>query len=95
MKKLSLKSKILLGAFLVGGLGAGATEAVKTVSALQETRYNWTSTSIAPENPSSSLPNQTRAGAIDHFGCENGSQLCASGTRVSGSGPATDQLQYN
>ncbi|MEH6308946.1 hypothetical protein H8S90_01355 [Olivibacter sp. SDN3] len=93
MKKLSSKSKILLGAFLLGSSIAVATELANQPNA-QETRYDWESTSIAPENPSSSLQNATTQEAIDHYGCENGANVCANGEKVSGPGPDATTLNF-
>lgn len=83
MKKLSLKSKILLGAFLVGGLGAGATEVVSNVVNAQQAIYDW-------ESNVPGQPNQqglTVSQATSFYGCASGNQICAEGTLVEGSGP--------
>ncbi len=85
MKKLSLKSKILLGAILMGGTVAGA-HTISNIPSAQETRYDWVGEDDAPENPGGTLNNQTVSQAIGHFGCSEGDNECAKGTRVSGTG---------
>ena len=85
MKKLSLKSKFLLGAVLMGGTVAGAHTISKVPSA-QETRYNWVGEDDAPDNPGGTLNNQTIARALEHFGCDEGENECAKGTVSSGTG---------
>ncbi|QNL47902.1 hypothetical protein H8S90_13850 [Olivibacter sp. SDN3] len=70
--------------------GAVAAKLLDTPAA-QEPVYQWQSTNIAPENPNSNAQ-LTRPDAISYFGCENGNQLCAEGTLVSGSGDETSEL---
>lgn len=94
MKKLSLKSKILLSAILLGGGIAGAHTLSNAPSA-QESRYNWKASNDAPENPGQQLNNQTVSQAEDHFGCDGATNLCATGTKVSGSGPTTQIINYD
>lgn len=94
MRRLSLKSKILLSAFLLAA-GAAVGHEIALMPTAQEGVYNWTSTSIAPSNPNSTYNGRTRSEAITRFGCENGAQTCATGTKVSGSGPDTDVLRHN
>lgn len=94
MKKLSLKSKILLGTILMGGTFAGAHAVVNTPDA-QESTYNWKAEDNAPQNPGGTLNNQTVSQAIQHFGCEQGNDPCATGSRISGSGPNTVLLEFN
>lgn len=93
MKKLSLKSKILLVAFLIGGFGAGAHE-LAMMSTAQASLYDWESTSIAPEFPNSTLNDATRTQAINHFGCENGADLCVRG-EWSGGAPGDPVVELN
>lgn len=76
MKKLSLKSKILLGAILLGGTAAGAQVISKLPSA-EEQRYDWNGEG---PNHSGMLPNSTIEEAVDAFGCqEDAPTLCATG----------------
>jgi hypothetical protein len=92
MKK--FKTGLLALALVVA---VGGTFATKVASAAKRSdpTYNWTSASIAPSNPSSTLNNATRAVAVDHFGCDQGTQDCADGTKVSGTGSNTAILQIN
>ncbi|WP_185218094.1 hypothetical protein [Sphingobacterium mizutaii] len=90
MKKLSLKSKILLSAILLGGGIAGAQTLVNMPMAADPI-YNWKSET----DPNNNLSNQSVANAIDHYGCELGNDPCATGTRVSGTGPNTVTLKFN
>lgn len=93
MKKLSLKSKILLGAILMGGTFAGAHAVVNTPDA-QEERYDWTGTPAAPDNPNQPLSDKTVQEAQRFYGCDGDADICATGTPVSGIGPnATINLQ--
>lgn len=94
MKKLSLKSKILLSAILLGGGIAGAQTLVNMPKAADPT-YDWTSNANAPQNPSSTLDDKTIEQAMDHFGCEGEGPVCASGELVSGSGDATATIRLN
>lgn len=76
MKKLSLKSKFLLGAILMGGMVAGAHEIANMPDA-QEQRYDWDGEG---PNHTGSLPNATLAEALIAYGCEeNAPTLCATG----------------
>ncbi|MGO3307509.1 MAG: hypothetical protein ACTILG_12685 [Sphingobacterium sp.] len=85
MKKISLRSKILLGAVLLGGTFAGAHAFVNLPGA-QETRYDWTGAPNAPNNPGGTLDNQTEAQASTHFGCEGETEVCAIGVATDGVG---------
>lgn len=88
MKKLSLKSKILLGAILLGGTAAGA-QVISKLPKMEEPRYNWTGAPNAPENPGQMLLDTSIADAKEHFGCEGTDQVCATGTLPEGGGSVT------
>ena len=75
MKNLSLKSKILLAAIMIGSLGAGATTLANMPDA-QDPIYDWVGDG---PNGSGSFTG-TRAEAVEHYGCNNGIQVCAQGT---------------
>lgn len=94
MKKISLKSKILLGAILIGGSMAGAHAFVNSPNP-QEPRYNWEAESNSPLNPGGILLNQTVSEAEDHFGCKGEEKPCATGELESGNGPETVFLRFN
>ena len=94
MKKLSLKSKILLGAILMGGTVAGAHTLSKVPSA-QESTYDWQAEPNAPENPGQTLLGKTIEEAADHFGCEGDDNLCATGARVSGTGDKVAEINFD
>lgn len=83
MKKLNLKSKLLLGAILMGGTVAGAHAFVNLPNPQQQT-YDWTGAPNAPNNPGGSLDNQTIGQALLHFGCEGETNLCATGVATDG-----------
>ncbi len=85
MKKLSLKSKLLLGAILMGGTIAGAHAFVNLPNP-QDPTYDWVGEPNAPNNPSGTLDDQTIGQALLHFGCSEGETPCANGERVSGEG---------
>lgn len=91
MKK--FKSGLLAVALLAGISGAFVSQIHATTK--QTTLYNWTSTSTAPKNPSSTLDNASVSSAESHFGCSTGSIDCADGTKVSGPGPSTAQILHN
>jgi len=78
MKKLSLKSRILLGAILIGGSMAGAHAFVNSPN-LDEPIYDWTAENNSPQNPGGVLPNATITQAKAYFGCTEGLNLCAEG----------------
>lgn len=90
----TVKVSLLALVFTVG-IGGAVVQKIQAAPKPVDTFYNWTSSSIAPNHPSSNLSNSTRSTAINYYGCDTGADLCASGTRVSGSGPATAQLQLN
>ncbi len=46
-------------------------------------------------NPNQTDFNANLSDAIEHFGCENGSDPCALGTKVSGDGPNSAELDTN
>lgn len=94
MKKLSLKSKFLLGAILMGGMVAGA-QTISHMSNEDDPKYDWTSTAIAPNHPSSQLPEETEAQAKLHFGCGGEGAVCATGELVSGDGDPTATIRLN
>lgn len=85
MRKLSLKSKILLSAILLGGGIAGAQTLVNMPKAADPT-YNWKGSSDAPLNPNGNLNNKTTEQAEQHFGCSGAADICATGVPTSGSG---------
>jgi hypothetical protein len=90
----TLKNGVLAIALIGGVAGAFVTKAAHAAKPV-DTFYNWTSTSIAPDNPSSTLDDATVSQAETHFGCTTGSQDCADGTKVSGPGSPTAQIRFN
>ncbi len=90
----TLKKSLWAIALIAGVGGAFATKAAHAAKPV-DTFYNWTSTSIAPENPSSTLNDATVVQAEDHFGCTSGSQDCADGVKQSGPGSPTAQIRLN
>lgn len=84
--KLNLKSKILLGAIMMGGMAAGAN----TISNLpnpNDEKYDWTGTPEAPDNPGQPLLDRTIEEAQSFYDCDGEGDICATGTPVSGVGP--------
>ena len=75
MSKLNFKSKIQLAAIMIGSLGAGATEIVKSVSNAGAQTYDWEGDG---PNGSGSFTG-SRNEAIQHYGCEEGAVDCAIG----------------
>jgi hypothetical protein len=90
----TLKKSLLAIALIAGIGGAFATKAAHAAKPV-DTFYNWTSTSAAPLNPSSTLPNSTVTEAQDHFGCTNGTVDCADGVKQSGPGSPTAQIRID
>ncbi|MES2109824.1 MAG: hypothetical protein V4577_13785 [Bacteroidota bacterium] len=90
----NLKRGFLAVALIAGVSGAFLTKAAHAAKPV-DTLYNWTSTSIAPSNPSSTYNGHTVLEAENHFGCVNGAQDCADGIKVSGPGSGTFQLRFN
>lgn len=90
----NLKRGVLAIALIAGVSGAFVTKAAHAAKPA-EAIYNWTSTSIAPSNPSSTYNGHNVTDAENHFGCVNGAQDCADGLKVSGTGPNTVQLRFN
>ena len=88
MKRLNLKAKVLLAAFILGGGAAGATEVIKQIAWAQLPLYDWTShVSGKPDIDSTSVPE-----ASEFYGCSSGMPICAQGQLVEGSGQATVTL---
>lgn len=79
MKKLNVKSQILLGALLLGAGAAGAHH-IATLPAADDTVYNWTRAAGSPEpgemNP---LLNATIEQAEKNYGCSGAGDVCAIG----------------
>lgn len=79
MKKLNLKSQLLLGALLLGASAAGAHHAANLPKA-SDTLYNWTRVGgMEQSGETDPLPSASRDTAIQNYGCENGSETCAIG----------------
>ncbi|QNL49788.1 hypothetical protein H8S90_24290 [Olivibacter sp. SDN3] len=94
MKKLSLKSKILLGALLLGSGGATAN-AINGKVVFQETTYNWTHFNTDGSPSGLFLLGATISNARTTLGCPGLTNIvCASGERVSGSGPMIATIYY-
>lgn len=68
MKKLNLKSKILLAALLLGS-GVAVASTISNLPAVDDPLYFW----------SEELPAATVEEARNHFGCSSGSVICAYG----------------
>lgn len=94
MKKLRLKSKILLGAIMMGGMAAGA-HAFSNLPNPADPTYRWTSSPDAPNHPSEVLDNATAETAKGYFECDGDGETCATGTLVSGDpgSPATAEIK--
>ncbi|HMR18536.1 MAG TPA: hypothetical protein PKA53_04485 [Sphingobacterium sp.] len=86
MKKLSLKSKLLLSAILMGGMVAGAHTISNLPNPLEET-YDWTGEPNAPLHPNGTLDDKTPTEAEEHYGCAGEEEVCAIGVPTSGTGP--------
>jgi len=84
----SLKTTILSLALLAGVTGAFVTKAASSANAQDPTVYNWTK---------SGSPNYqgTVSGAQSNYNCAGAGAVCATGTRVSGSGPLTATIRFN
>jgi hypothetical protein len=92
MKKLKIS---MLAVLFTVGIGGAVVQKIQAAPKLVDTFYDWTSTSIAPNHPSSNLSNQTSAQATTYFGCSSGSRVCATGSKVSGPGSSTAELDRN
>jgi hypothetical protein len=80
MKK-SLKVSLLALVFTVG-IGGAVVQKISAAPKPFDSTYNWTSTSAAPENPSSTLSNATISDAQNRFGCSGVSAVCANGVNT-------------
>ena len=94
MKKLNLKSQLLLGALLLGAGAAGAHH-IATIPADDDTLYNWQRAAGSPEeheiNP---LMNATVEEAQENYGCAGNGETCATG--VNPSNPLqTAEIKFN
>jgi spermidine/putrescine-binding protein len=92
MKK--LKNSMLAIALLAGISGAFITKAAQA-SKRVDTLYNWTGASNAPQNPGAQLNDATVATANANYGCNTGTNICATGTKVSGPGPASATIFFH
>jgi hypothetical protein len=84
----SLKTTILSLALLAGVTGAFATKAVSSAKIQDPTIYNWT-------KPGSPNYQGTVSAAQSNYNCLGAGAVCATGTRVSGSGPLTATIRFN
>lgn len=75
-------------ALLAGVTGAFATKVVGSANAQNPTVYNW----AKPGSPSFQ---GTVSGAQSNYNCSGLGAVCATGTRVSGSGPLTAIIRFN
>lgn len=78
---------------LMLGISGAVFSTVQAMPKQGSPTYDWTSTAIAPLNPSSNLANATVSAATTHFGCSTGPRVCANGTLHSGSGAPTAQIK--
>lgn len=77
MKK-SLKVSLLALVFTVG-IGGAVVQKISAAPKQFDSTFNWTSSSAAPENPSTTLSNATISEAQAHFGCNGVAAVCATG----------------
>jgi hypothetical protein len=92
MKK--LKTSILAIALIAGISGAFVTKTAHASKPV-DTLYDWNSASNAPQNPGTELDNATVTTATANFGCNSGTNICATGTKVSGPGPASATIFFH
>lgn len=94
MKKLNVKSQILLGALLLGAGAAGAHH-VANLPKADDTLYNWSRAAGSPEeNEINPLMGATVEEAQDNYGCEGDGNTCATG--VNPSNPLqTAEIKFN
>lgn len=83
----SLKTTILSLALLAGVTGAFATKAASSTN-VQAPIYNW----VKPGSPNYQ---GTVSGAQSNYNCLGAGAVCATGTRVSGSGPLTAFIRFD
>jgi hypothetical protein len=84
----NLKTTILSLALLAGVTGAFATKATVSAKVQTPTVYNWT-------KPGSPNYQGTVPGAQSNYNCSGAGAVCATGTRVSGTGPLTATIRFN
>lgn len=82
----SLKTTILSLALLAGVAGAFATKAKE--AKLQAPIYEWT-------KPGSPNYQGTVSGAQSNYNCFGTGAVCATGTKISGTGPLTVSIRFN
>jgi len=92
MKK--LKNSVLAIAMVAGISGAFMTQTAHG-SKRVDTFYDWTGASNAPQNPGAQLNNATVATATANYGCNSGTIVCATGTKVSGPGSGHATLFFH
>ncbi|MFC0318670.1 MULTISPECIES: hypothetical protein [Olivibacter] len=81
MKKLSLKPKILLTAFILGGSIAGATEIAQRITSSQQQTLSWQKYDRETQQPVGSPFNDTEANVREDLGCNDETEsICATGT---------------
>jgi hypothetical protein len=77
----TLKVSLLALVFTVG-IGGAIVQKISAAPKQFDSTYNWTSTSAAPDNPSSTLSGATISAAETHFGCAGNGPLCATGVNT-------------
>ncbi|WP_256006816.1 hypothetical protein [Pedobacter deserti] len=84
----SLKTTILSLAVLAGVTGALVTNAAESTVGQDPTVYNWT-------KPGSPNFQGTVSAAQSNYNCSGAGSVCATGTRVSGTGPLNATIRFN
>lgn len=90
MKKLSLKSKVLLGAFFLASSVAAAQEVVYRMTNLQQPEYNWQRIDGQPTDAFTGTQSQ----AETRYGCSGDGADCARGVDPNGELPDV-VIQHN
>jgi hypothetical protein len=90
----TLKTSLLAIALMAGISGALVSQTAQASKPV-DARYDWTGASNAPQNPGAQLNNATVTTATSFYGCNSGTNVCASGNKVSGPGPNSASIFFH
>lgn len=85
----------MLAIALMAGISGALVSQTAHASKPVDTFYDWTGASNAPQNPGAQLNNATVATATSFYGCNGGTNTCASGNKVSGPGPNSQSIFFH
>lgn len=84
----------MLAVVLMTGISGAFVTNHAQASKKVDTFYNWTGASNSPQHPGATLNNATVTSATNFYGCNSGTNVCATGNKVSGPGPNNSTIFF-